>query len=701
MTDHAPGVRAKFAGSLPADTACPPDLCLGGLSLPCGLVGRILMKTILLWGFLASAVGAAEVPLRLSNVMPPWKDVAVPRDLPITVFPAVEHRGSPVDSILPSIWKVANRLEFRAGQVVAVQGTHPSRVPLPDVLCSVTNGSGGEWIGTGQGLFEVRSDPSIPIRHEHYGLGGPLATRITGLAVDSKGVLWVGTPLGLSLRAAGGDWTHIRGRDGLPVEEVTALAMGPQDNLWIGTTKGAILHRPYAEGRRWWYRQGWRYLPGDRVRSIQLAPGGMPAYFLTDQGVGKIEAVEIRLEEKARVIEARLNERHRRLGLVADCVLDDAHRPQNCLIEDDDNDGLWTAYHVTAMALCFGATGEEGARSSARQSMHALYRLQNISGKPGLVARSIVPAEIGRTKSPQWRPTLDGAFYWKSDTSSDEIDGHYLAFHAYFEHIARHDPLERELCVRQVRAVTDYIVDNNYQLIDWNGKRTRWGFWNPESLNGAPEDYLENGLNSLQILSFLKVAHSITGDSKYSQHYQKLIHEHGYLNNVLLSKKVFPDEENHSDNQLGFVAWYPILQLEKDPRYRAALLQAARRHYTIVRREKASFYTFVYGSVDPGFVDLRGAIENLQQIPTDRRTWRQENSHRADLGFSSRRNRFGHRVLLEALPVDERCFKKWNADPFLPDAGGDGRLEDDGAAFLLPYWMGRFHRLIAEAETKP
>lgn len=652
---------------------------------------------VILTALLGVCAAVAEKAIPLANVVPPWEKLGVPKKLPIAVGPFTEHVGAIEESISVSAAERALGLKTGPDGQIRLSDEQP-RLPSGMAATALMNtGAAGEWFGTDHGLF-FRSKPGTEVlRHEHYGVEGPLATRITALAQDSRGVLWVGTPLGLSLRSADGKWRHLRGREGLPVEDVTALAIDRQDNVWVGTSKGAVLHRPFGEGRRWFYRQGPRYLPGDRVRAIALAPEGMPAYFLTDHGVGRIEAVTTTLERKARTMERLVNERHRRFGLVADCTLDDARKPTSHTIGDNDNDGLWTAYHVTAMSLHYGATKEEAAKASAREGMHALYLLQNASGTPGLVARSVLPVELGKTKGRQWRPTPDGKFYWKSDTSSDEIDGHYMAFYAYYEHIARHDPAEKEQCIRQVRALTDYIVDHNYQLIDWTGKRTSWGFWNPELLNDDPEHFLETGLNSLQMLSFLKVAHYVTGDVKYDSHYRKLIREHGYLNNTLLSKKVFPDEDNHSDNQLGFVAWYPILQLEHDPAIRAALLSGVRRHYEVVKAENSAFFTFVYATVDPDYADLAGAIENLRQIPTDRRLWRQENSHRADVTFRPRANRFGRPVLLKSLPVDEYTFAKWNADPFVPDAGGDGRSEDDGAAYLLPYWMGRFHGLIAES----
>ena len=92
------------------------------------------------------------------------------------------------------------------------------------------------------------------------------------------------------------------------------------------------------------------------------------------------------------------------------------------------------------------------------------------------------------------------------------------------------------------------------------------------------------------------------------------------------------------------------------------------------------------------------AIENPRQTPTDRRVWATRNSHRADIEFSPIPNRFDLPVLARVLPADERAFRKWNADPYEPDEKGDGRIEDDGAAYLLPYWMARFHGFIQETE---
>ena len=74
------------------------------------------------------------------------------------------------------------------------------------------------------------------------------------------------------------------------------------------------------------------------------------------------------------------------------------------------------------------------------------------------------------------------------------------------------------------------------------------------------------------------------------------------------------------------------------------------------------------------------------------------NSNRKDIVWSPFKSRFDREQLLNVLPADERNWGKWNGNPYYPDSGGDGRYEDDGASWLLAYWMGRYHGFISGDE---
>ena len=81
----------------------------------------------------------------------------------------------------------------------------------------------------------------------------------------------------------------------------------------------------------------------------------------------------------------------------------------------------------------------------------------------------------------------------------------------------------------------------------------------------------------------------------------------------------------------------------------------------------------------------------MDRIPNDMIEWSIQNSHRSDVTFLKEKDRLSRQQLTEVLPPDERPIAKWNGNPYRHDGGSGGRSEDDGAYFLLPYWMGRYH----------
>src|SRR5208282_3089080 len=95
-------------------------------------------------------------------------------------------------------------------------------------------------------------------------------------------------------------------------------------------------------------------------------------------------------------------------------------------------------------------------------------------------------------------------------------------------------------------------------------------------------------------------------------------------------------------------------------------------------------------------VDMASAVRTLYRMPVDTVEWTVKNSDRDGIAMDSATDRFQRRQATVLLPPDERPVMKWNSNPFDIDGGSDGRGEDDGAAFLLPYWMGRYLGLISQ-----
>lgn len=240
-----------------------------------------------------------------------------------------------------------------------------------------------------------------------------------------------------------------------------------------------------------------------------------------------------------------------------------------------------------------------------------------------------------------------------------------------------------------------YIVDNNFLLLDLDGKPTRWGVWTPDSLNFAPNWWYERGINSLQILSFLKAAYHITGDMKFENAYKNLIRVHHYDINMMQQKMYGPFDINHSDDELSFLPYYILFRYSKEPELLPVYIKSLKRSWTVEQADRIPAWNIIASASLNMDCDISVALEELQLIPMDMIEWTMENSHRWDLPEDQLTDRFG-RQAVRPIPTPERAITKWNKNTYIYDSGSDGSTEEDGAFFLLPYWMGRYHGLLIE-----
>ncbi len=245
-----------------------------------------------------------------------------------------------------------------------------------------------------------------------------------------------------------------------------------------------------------------------------------------------------------------------------------------------------------------------------------------------------------------------------------------------------------------VRRIADHIIEHDYYLIDLDGKPTTWGKWNPKYLSRLTEGFFARGLQSLEVLSHLKAAYHITGDEKYQKAYRELIDEHGYARNTINQKIDLPRVTNHSDDELAFLSYYPLLQYEDDEELRAIYLRSIERSWKIEAPERCPLWDYIHASAVEEPPGLANAEETLQEIPLDLVEWRVDNGGRPDVKKALFNGRHDESQLTKVLPADERPTMKWNGNPYKVENGGNGHGEEVATYWLLPYWMGRHHGFL-------
>jgi hypothetical protein len=475
----------------------------------------------------------------------------------------------------------------------------------------------------------------------------------------------------------------------LPFGAITASVRATDGALWLGTTQG-LMRLDYSgpERDRHQFLAGKRYLPDDEVQQL-LPDTSAGVWVRTRSGVSHIEMKSMTLVQKAEIFEARIRARHDRYGLVADSDFAVPGDPTTNQLIDNDNDGLWTSMYAAAECFRYKVTRSPEALANARKSVEAILFLEEVAGKRGFPARSFIRKGDRLPHDGEWHWTSDGKYYWKGDTSSDEIVGHFFIFSVAFDLLP--DAALKRRIAETARRIMDHILNNGYALVDLDGLPTTWGWWSPEKLVAQPD---ERALNSLQLLSFLKTAAHITGEARYESEYRKVALDWKYIDWITRLNE-FRQEMNYSDEELAMLPFYCIFSYEKDPSLLRAYQKAVDGWWENIRREVNPLWTFIYVKGQPkANLDLSASVWTLYRFSMDMIKWSVRNSQRQDIEWAAGSDRHGHREATNLLPPDERPVMRWNSNPFVIDGGNDGRGEDDGAAFLLPYWMGRYEKLL-------
>lgn len=587
-------------------------------------------------------------------------------------------------------------------------GVHRLTMPFPRSLRAVkADGQGGFFVASERGLFHQHGQ-GITVYQKNDEL---LGATVADVEYDQDGTLWVGGLGGITLMRHGKRSGAFTPDNGLPFITIQCLACAKDGAMWIGTRQGVVR---YKEGR-WLVRNSRRWLSHNDVRDIVFDQKGR-AWIATAEGISGIVPRMMTLAEKAEHFQRITEARHIRPPyLVEKCALAAPGDTLHWQPRDDDNDGQYTSMYLAMESFRYAVSKSPHARENARRAFSALRFLQAVTETNGFVARTVVPSTWTHMADPNhrysaqewaetlvanprekrvenmWRRSRDGQWLWKGDTSSDEITGHMYGYLYYFDLAA--DEQEKKTVRDHVCRVVDYIMANGLTLHDIDGTHTQWGVWSPEKLNLDPDWATERGINSVEILSYLKLAYHVSGNRRYEQAYQDLLRNHNYLENVLQPRSTNPAWITHIDDELLALAFPCLLLYEKDPQLLRAYRSSLDTWFRTAEADNSPLFNFTYAGLSGLYPQLEPSIFFLKDTPLDLVRWRMDHSQRLDVRlrfFPEFENAQTDRL----LPPSEIAFFRWDTNPWYASEGDGGRTESDGVFWLLPYWMGRYYGFI-------
>jgi hypothetical protein len=572
---------------------------------------------------------------------------------------------------------------------------------------AISDGKGGLWIATKVGLYHC-TEKNTALYQDTTQL---ISAYVEDVALQNNGQLWTGGLGGVSIRAKNKMIKTLTSRDGLPTINVNCITKAPDGTMWVGTRQGVVR---YAQNGSHSLRFSRRWLMDDNIRDISFDAEGN-AWIATAHGVSAIKKRKMTLAGKEKFFYDVLMSRHIRSPWIAgQCRLVVAGDTTTWTPEDDDNDGEYTSNYLTMECFRYAVTKEEDAHAKALKAFNFLKMLQEVTGTNGFFARTIVPSdwttvhdgnktytekeladalvEDPRFKpvEKRWHKSADGKWLWKDDTSSDEMCGHMMGYFFFYELAANNT--EKEMIRKHVRKIMDYLMANNYNFIDVDGSHTRWSVWSPDQLNRDPEWASEKSINSFELLAFLKFTYGITQDKKYQNEYLRLIKKEEYLKNIASLNHTNPAWYIFFDETMNGYLFPILLQYETDPAIRKVYEQSMDEWFAINKKAECPLFDFMYAYARNKKINPEKDIEFLTDTPLDLIDWHINHRDREDV-------KLVREPTMEDIQVDKlppasiRSTVRWDKNPWLAESG-DPHVEREPVFWLLPYWMGRYLKII-------
>lgn len=494
----------------------------------------------------------------------------------------------------------------------------------------------------------------------------------------------------------------VRKEDKLPSLNLTVVR-NINDVLWVGSRQGAF-RLNQKDGIKYYASKRW--LNDDHVINIK-AGINKNVLVLTASGLSDIVSKDMTLADKATYFEKQVRNRHIRNGFNSTLSGMKDGDISTGFLGDSDNDGLWTSMYLASQALRYAVTKDHEALQNTRESLDAMNRLFTINPVKGFAARSFERTgnKHELSDSEFWQKSSSTDWDWKATTSSDEAIGHIFAYAVVAELVD--DKAVKAQAISLIDSMMTHIVENDWYLIDYDGKPTLWGKWNPSYVNGFAINVGDRKLNSSNIIAMLQTAYHFTKKEIFKEKAFELMNKHGYLENLMRPMSEIGKSDgtqndlsqllsvywNHSDDEMYFLGYWGLYRYAFNDDLKKKYKEAIIDHWEAELPEKDGLWNIITAIVEQHDTGLSDAIWYLQKYPMDLIHWNIKNSDRKDLELLEKN--FRNQYTKNVLPPDELKISRHNGNRFTLDGGGAGSAENSaGDIWLLPYWLGRYLNII-------
>jgi hypothetical protein len=344
---------------------------------------------------------------------------------------------------------------------------------------------------------------------------------------------------------------------------------------------------------------------------------------------------------------------------------------------------IWTGHYLAGEAFRVAVTASAEALANVRHALDGLTALVDVTSpaKPDLLARFYMPQSSPyasgiiaiEQRHGIYASTLNGEpVYWVGNTTRDQYDGVFfgLAIAYDFTKDKTVKSRVRDLATRML----DFLLANNWNIVMPDGSIS-------STYQGRPD----------QQLALLQIGRRVN-PSKYSATYATY---RAALAPTVAGPVIAECQDTYGSYfkfNLDYITFYNLVRLEPTTSpYRDVYLAAYRQ----LRQCTASHQNAHFNLVDNALAGPDAARD------ADTRSylglWLERPRRDYFVDLRSKYAACGENRACEPVPVNERppADFLWQRSPLLLYGGGEGRTEEPGIDYVLPYWMGRFYGVLS------
>lgn len=414
------------------------------------------------------------------------------------------------------------------------------------------------------------------------------------------------------------------------------------------------------------------------------------------------------LDVKAQYLQRDLKQNHLLEGLYVSIVpvAPPGVRLQHTVDEPGNviHAGVWTGRYLAGVGYQYAVTKDPEVRRHGGEILAGLRRLQEVTGKPGLLARGYVKGhgpvegfERGGGDSREWHQGQGrfAGYRFYSDVSVDNFNAVLYGYAIYYDLAAEAE--QKKTIADDVDRLMTHLLDNHYRIIDLDGEVTQYGHVGIDP-DPSRDDYYRKVYAailtryspgqewkpslraSLMALPDLLIAHHITGKQRYAGEYRKVIARFAGNPDPMRDTRPYSLERvarvNHSSEGQAYEALFNLMRYEKDPKLSVIYRRWLDDLWEMNWMEGNSLFTHMTLALAPDKTlphrdeALRLANDTLRRYPVNRIFTPVMNSIRKDIEPNPSADRGGQKQASKPIPIDQRPLDNeyaWKGNPYQMD----------------------------------